>query len=136
MQRPEVTKNETTTLRATHTGSTGEKNICLLFTGDQFGKLTGTSIPQVKSSESTRSSDPHTGHQCVVLNLSSKEKGNMVRFFSTALLQECQDAIGTQNPARTAYIHPSTAEGFVSSWDCRHVNLHAPSPEGLAPDSV
>jgi hypothetical protein len=42
------------------------------------------------------------------------------------------------NPGRTAYIHPSTGEGYVSSWDwsvCWHLYLHAPAREGLAPDS-
>jgi hypothetical protein len=43
------------------------------------------------------------------------------------------------NPGRTANIHPSTRESYVSSWDwsvCRHFNLHAPAQEGMAPGSV
>ena len=70
----------------------------------------------------------------VALTLSGKEKCNTVGFFSTALLQEQKPG----NPGRTAYIHPSTGEGYMSSWDwsvCWHFNLHAPAQEGLAPDS-
>jgi hypothetical protein len=42
------------------------------------------------------------------------------------------------NPGKTAYIHPSTGESYVSSWDwsvCWHFDLYAPALEGLAPDS-
>jgi hypothetical protein len=118
----------------------GEKNISLLLTRDQFGRLTGTAIPQLKSSESTRSSGPSKAHQFVALTSSSKKKCNKVRFFSTAFFisgtPRCYGNSG--NPGRTAYIHPSTGESYVSSWDwsvCRHFNLHAPAQEGLVPDS-
>jgi hypothetical protein len=56
--------NKTTMARATHTGFMGEKNIPLK-PRDQFGRLTSTTVPQLKSSESTRSSlGPRTGHHC------------------------------------------------------------------------
>jgi hypothetical protein len=73
----------------------GEKNISPFLTGDQFGRLTGTVVPQLKSSESMRSSGPRMGHQFVALTSSGKEKPNMVGFFSTALLQERLSATGT-----------------------------------------
>jgi hypothetical protein len=51
-------------------------------------------------------------------HLVQQGKRNMVRFFLTALLQERLDAMRNPgNPGRTAYIHPSTGESYVSSWD-------------------
>jgi hypothetical protein len=48
-----------------------------------------------------------------------QEKCNTVRFFSTAFFisgtPRCYRDPG--NPGRTAYIHPSTGESYVSSWD-------------------
>jgi hypothetical protein len=70
---------------------------------------------------------------------SGKEKRNKVGFFSTAFFisgtPQCYGNSG--NPGRTAYIHPSTGESYVSSWDwsvCQHFNLYAPAQEGLAPN--
>ena len=70
----------------------GEKNISPLLTGDQFGRLTCTAIPQLKSSESTRSSGPHRGHQFVVPTSADKEDTTRSDFSQQPLLQERLDA--------------------------------------------
>jgi hypothetical protein len=73
-------------------------------------------------------------------HLVQQEKRNTVGFFSTAFfISGTPRCYGNQgNPGRTAYLHPSTGESYVSSWHwsvCRHFNVHAPAREGLAPDS-
>jgi hypothetical protein len=68
----------------------------------------------------------------------STGKENATRSDSSQQLYCRNTSILRGNPGRTPYIHPSTGEGFVSSWDwsvCGHLNLHAPAQEGLAPDS-
>jgi hypothetical protein len=63
-------------------------------------------------------------------HLGRQGKRNTVGFFSTAFIAGmprcCYGDPG--NPGRTAYIHPSTGEGNVSSWDwsaCRHfISMH------------
>jgi hypothetical protein len=116
-------------IRATYTGSTGEKNISPLLTGDQFGRLTGTAVPKLKSSESTRSSSgPRTGYQFLVPTLAGKEDTTH-GFFSTAFIagtpQCCyRDPGDPRDPGRSAYILSSTGKGFVAPWDwsvCWHL---------------
>jgi hypothetical protein len=69
------------------------------------------------------------GHHFVALTLSSKKKRNTVRFFSTAFLYFRNTSMlwgKPGNPRRTAYIHPSTGESYVSSWDssvCQHFDM-------------
>ena len=105
-------------IRATHTGSTGKKNISPLLIGDQFGRLTGTDVPHLKSSESTKSSGPHTGHQFVVPPSACKEDSLQSDSSQQPLLQECLNAaMGNGDPGKTAYMHPSTVEGSVAPWD-------------------
>ena len=63
-------------------------------------------------------------------HLGQQGKRNTVGFFSTAFIAGtpwcCYGDPG--NPGRTAYIHPSTGEGYVSSWDwlaCWHfISMH------------
>ena len=78
----------------------GEKNISLLLTRDQFGRLTGTAVPQLKSSESTRSSGPCAGHQFVAPTSAGKEDTTRSDSSQQPLLQERLDAatgtLGTQ----------------------------------------
>jgi hypothetical protein len=113
----------------------GEKNISLLLTRDQFGRLTGTAVPQLKSSESKRSSGPCAGHQFVALTSSGKEKTQHVRILLNSFIPGTPRYYGNSgNPGRTAYIHPSTGESYVSSWDwsvCRHFDLYAPAGVGV-----
>jgi hypothetical protein len=80
--------------RATHTGSMDEKNVPLK-PGDQFGRLTGTAVPQLEFwiHEILESL---CGPPICHIHLIQQGRHNTVRFFSTALLQECLDtATGT-----------------------------------------
>ena len=70
----------------------GKKKHIPLKHGDQFGRLTGTAVPQLKNSESTRSSGPHMGYH--MLHLLSTSKNDMTQLDSVQqpLLQERLDA--------------------------------------------
>jgi hypothetical protein len=116
--------------RATHTGSMGEKNIYPLNPGINLGDI------PVLPFRSWRVLNPRgqprvplPGLQLCGVHLGQQGKRNMVRFFSTAFIAGMpQCCYRDPGQGRTAYIHPSTGEGYVSSWDwsaCRHfISMH------------
>jgi hypothetical protein len=73
----------------------GEKNIPPPLTGDQFGRLIGTTIPQLKKFWIHEILGSLCWPPICHAHLVWRGKCNRVRFFSTALLQECLDATGT-----------------------------------------
>jgi hypothetical protein len=91
----------------------GEKNISPLLTGDQFGRLTSTAVPQLKSSESTRSLGPCASHQFVAPTSSGKE--NATRSDSSQQLY-CRNASMLLEPRApredSSYIPPAQGKAL------------------------
>jgi hypothetical protein len=123
------TKNKATMARATHTGSMGEKNISPLNLGTNLGDLPvllflswrvlNPRDPSVPIRATNLSCPPGparmTQHGRILLNS-----------FIAGTPRCCYRDPG--NPGRTAYIQPSTGEGYESSWDwsaCWHfISMH------------
>jgi hypothetical protein len=71
----------------------------------------------------------------VAPNLGRQERNNKVGFFSTAFIAGTPQCCygDSRHPGRSAYMHPSTGKGFVSSWDwsvCQHLICKHPIGRG------